>query len=102
MSIHACGHPADLELANRMCVRHRPGVSPALEYTCPPHLTESWNSGHNCRTARVFFWGGGLFVCLRSCLFYIYEYTVIIFRYTRRGHQIPLQIAVSHHVVAGN
>jgi hypothetical protein len=27
------------------------------------------------------------------------EYTV--FRHTRRGHQIPLQMVVSHHVVAG-
>jgi hypothetical protein len=31
-----------------------------------------------------------------------YEYTVAVFRRTRRGHQIPLQMVVSHHVVAGN
>jgi hypothetical protein len=30
------------------------------------------------------------------------EHTVTIFRRTRRGHQILLQMAVSHHVVAGN
>ena len=24
------------------------------------------------------------------------------FRHTRKGHQIPLQMVVSHHVVAGN
>jgi hypothetical protein len=35
-------------------------------------------------------------------LFYLYEYTVAVFRYTRRGHQIPLQMVVSHHIVAGN
>jgi hypothetical protein len=35
-------------------------------------------------------------------LFYIYEYTVAVFRHSRRGHQIPLQMVVSHHVVAGN
>ena len=36
-------------------------------------------------------------------LFYVYvQYTVAFFRHTRRGHQIPLQMAVSHHVVAGN
>jgi hypothetical protein len=29
--------------------------------------------------------------------FYVYEYTVAVFRHTRRGHQIPLQMAVSHH-----
>ena len=31
----------------------------------------------------------------------IHKYTVAIFRHTRRGHQISLQMAVSHHVFAG-
>jgi hypothetical protein len=35
-------------------------------------------------------------------LLYVCEYTVAVFRHTRRGRQIPLQMAVSHHVVAGN
>ena len=35
-------------------------------------------------------------------LFYVCEYTVAVFRHTRRGHRIPLQMVVSHHVVAGN
>ena len=35
-------------------------------------------------------------------LFYVYEYTVAVFRHTSSGHRIPLQIVVSHHVVAGN
>jgi hypothetical protein len=35
-------------------------------------------------------------------LFITCEYTVAVFRHTRRGHQIPLQMFVSHHVVAGN
>jgi hypothetical protein len=35
-------------------------------------------------------------------LFYVYEYTVAVFRHTRRGHKIPIQMVVSHHVVAGN
>jgi hypothetical protein len=35
-------------------------------------------------------------------LFYLYEYTVVVFRHTRRGPQIPLQMVVSHHVVARN
>ena len=30
------------------------------------------------------------------------EYTVAVFRHTRRGLQIPLPMVVSHHVVAGN
>jgi hypothetical protein len=33
---------------------------------------------------------------------YEYEYTIAFFRHTRKGHQISLQMAVSHHVVAGN
>jgi hypothetical protein len=35
-------------------------------------------------------------------LFYVCEYTVDVFRHTRRGHRIPLQMDVRHHVVAGN
>ena len=35
-------------------------------------------------------------------LFYVYEYIIALFRHTRRGHQIPLQMFVSHHVIAGN
>jgi hypothetical protein len=47
-----------------------------------------------------------LLICLHFLkdyiyLFYVYEYTVAVFRHTRRGHQIPLQMVVSHHVVAG-
>jgi hypothetical protein len=34
-------------------------------------------------------------------LFIICKYTVAVFRDSRRGHQIPLQMIVSHHVVAG-
>jgi hypothetical protein len=42
------------------------------------------------------------FSFLKIYLFYLYEYTVAVFRHTRRGHQIPLQIVVSHHVIGGN
>jgi hypothetical protein len=35
-------------------------------------------------------------------IYFMYEYTVAVFRHTRRGHRIPLQMVVSHHVVAGN
>jgi hypothetical protein len=34
-------------------------------------------------------------------LFIICKYTVAVFRHTRRGSQILLQMVVSHHVVAG-
>jgi hypothetical protein len=35
-------------------------------------------------------------------LLYLYEYTVALFRHTRRGPWIPIQMVGSHHVVAGN
>jgi len=31
----------------------------------------------------------------------IYLLYIVVFRHTRRGHQISLQMVVSHHVVAG-
>jgi hypothetical protein len=34
-------------------------------------------------------------------LSFIYYLYVAVFRHTRRGHQIPLQMVVSHLVVAG-
>jgi len=38
--------------------------------------------------------------CVSFCLcIYVYEYTVTVFRHTRRGHWIPLQMVVSHCVV---
>jgi hypothetical protein len=45
---------------------------------------------------------GNFFKDLFIYLFYVYEYTVSVFRHPRREHQIPLQMVVSHHVVAGN
>jgi hypothetical protein len=35
-------------------------------------------------------------------LFYVFEYTIAVLRHTKRGHQITLQMFVSHHVVVGN
>jgi hypothetical protein len=35
-------------------------------------------------------------------LFYVYDCTITVFRYTRSRHQIPLRMVVSHHVAAGN
>jgi hypothetical protein len=52
----------------------------------------TWSSG---RAVSAFFF------FFKSYLFYLYEYTVAVLRHTRRGHQIPLQMVVSHHVVAG-
>ena len=49
------------------------------------------------RCSEIFF--KVLFVYL---FIYLYEYTVAVFRHTRIGHLIPLQMVVNHHVVAGN
>jgi hypothetical protein len=46
----------------------------------------------------VFFFFKDLFIYL----FYVYEYTVALFRHTRRGQQIPLQMVMGYHVVSGN
>jgi hypothetical protein len=35
-------------------------------------------------------------------LFNVYAHIVAVFRHTRRVYWIPLQMVVSHHVVAGN
>jgi hypothetical protein len=35
-------------------------------------------------------------------LLHVRGYSVTVFRHTRRGHQIPLQMVVSYHVGAGN
>ena len=32
---------------------------------------------------------------------YVYEYTVVVFRHTRRGCQISLYMVVNHHVYTG-
>ena len=34
--------------------------------------------------------------------YFMYEYTIAIFRHTRRGYWTLLQMVVSHHVVAGD
>jgi hypothetical protein len=38
---------------------------------------------------------------LKIYLFIICKFTVAVFRHSSRGHQILLQMVVSHHVVAG-
>jgi hypothetical protein len=54
-----------------------------------PTLVNPARSGRPTR-----FWSKDLFII-------IHKYTVAVFRYTRRGHQISLRVVVSHHVVAG-
>jgi hypothetical protein len=45
--------------------------------------------------AEVLFFFSELFI-------FVCEYTVAVFRYTSRGHQIPEQVFVSCHMVNGN
>jgi hypothetical protein len=47
-----------------------------------------------CSSTFLFF--------LMIYLFIICKYTVAVYRHTRRGRQISLEVAVNHHVVAGN
>jgi hypothetical protein len=42
-----------------------------------------------------------IFFSFQDLFIIIHRYTVAVFRCTRRGHQISLQVVVSHHVVAG-
>jgi|UPI00001E64C1 hypothetical protein len=44
---------------------------------------------------------GPFFIFFIKDLFIVYEYTVAVFRHSRRGHRISLQMVVSHHMVAG-
>jgi hypothetical protein len=48
---------------------------------------------------------GNLVLCKSSkysfFFFNVCKYTVAVFRHSRRGHQISLQMVVSHHVVPG-
>jgi hypothetical protein len=43
-----------------------------------------------------------LLFCFLKIYLFLYEHTVAVFRHTRRGHQIPLQMGLNHHVAAGN
>jgi hypothetical protein len=49
----------------------------------------------------IFFSNKSQIVVVFICSFYVSEYTVTVFRHTRRGYQIPLQMSVSSREVAG-
>jgi hypothetical protein len=46
------------------------------------------------RSSPCSLWPKDLFIIIN-------KYTVAVFRHTKRGHQISLQVVVSHHMVAG-
>jgi len=71
---------------NPVILLHQPPMEP-WEYRCVPSLL-------------TMFFNFYLFI-FNIYLFIICKYTVAVSIHTRRGHQIPLQMAVSHRVVAG-
>jgi hypothetical protein len=58
-----------------------------------------WASSHTKERGGARYCLGFFF--LKIYLFIICKYTVAVFRHSRRGSQISLQMVVSHHVVAG-
>jgi hypothetical protein len=90
-----------------------------FQITALPCLRFSGSSGNNSKVfltlgvtlavwGMIMVVGYGFFLKYFICvfifkvdLFYVYEDTVTVFRHIRRRHQIPLQMVVSHHVVAG-
>jgi hypothetical protein len=59
----------------------------------PVHFFTSWTQLLHLSLSLFFFF--------KIYLFIICKYTVAVFRCTRRGHQISLQVVVNHHAVAG-
>jgi hypothetical protein len=53
------------------------------------------------RAFYLFYFLFYFFYFFKTYLFIIHKYTVAVFRHSRRGRQILLQMVVSHHVVAG-
>jgi hypothetical protein len=80
-----------------------------VERTRRPHWASnlsSWGTCHQVRgylhicSAQTLSLSLSLPLSLFPFLFFIWVYSV--FRHTRRGHRILLQMVVSHHVVAEN
>jgi hypothetical protein len=90
-----------------VCDRER--LYPNLTFNPHPHLLLNCKSyTGSCKGSLVIIYEFSSVVLFKKkkrfiYLFYTYEYTnIALFRHTRRGHQTPLQMVVSHHVVAGN
>jgi hypothetical protein len=66
-----------------------------------------WFSADCCFTSQGGFATWDRLLCrsnnfFKTYLFYVCEYTIAVFKHTRGGHQIPLLMVLSHHVVAEN
>jgi hypothetical protein len=55
----------------------------------------------HCSHHWLFYFILFYFIFLKDLFIILCKYTVAVFRHTRRGSQILLQMVVSHHVVAG-
>jgi hypothetical protein len=58
-----------------------------------------WNYD-GCELQQVL-WGLIESFLKKRFIYYMNKYVVAVFRHTRKGHQISLQMVVRHHVVAG-
>jgi hypothetical protein len=68
----------------------------------PLRACSLWHTSDTPMIHLVRFKSVYLFNDLSIYLFNVCEYIVPVFRHTKRGRQIPLQMVVSHYVVAGN
>jgi hypothetical protein len=71
----------------------------SVKQSIPTHVVSSVIKRHH--GLRDLDWPQILFFFSQD-LFHVCDYTVAVFRPTRRGRQILFQMVVSHHVVAGN
>jgi hypothetical protein len=98
-----------LSLVN--CVTSKQSITATVSKQSPPNSSELSQSKGACFSNRDQDSGSSLLQKLLATetlkkkkiyLFYVYEYSVAVCRHIKRGSQIPLQMVVSHHVVAGN
>jgi hypothetical protein len=72
-----------------------PGLCAGWAIILPTEL-HPWSKFQSLSLFKIF--QKDLSVCLSVYL--LYEYTVAVFRHTRREHQISLQMVVNHYMVA--
>jgi hypothetical protein len=74
-------------------------VTPLSQHQCTAHSWSSWrwNPIHFTlmEICLILVTLRSVLFCFKIYLFYLCEYTVAVFRHTRKGHQIPLQVVVT-------
>jgi hypothetical protein len=96
----ACQEPSHMSKQQVPSTEPAPAPSSSLAKTTPQLLQHHfWDSTLKLFPATVSSYS---LLTIYICIFFITcKYIVAVFRHTRRVHQIPLQMAMSHHVVAG-